>query len=349
MKKLISTVFSCALALLVFACHSENGGDSARFPLRQTNLSAAESGSVENPIILNLGYGSSKTNPRHIVASAFADWVHEETAGRVTIKLFPAEILGTDTQMTELLSIGNLDMCITAHGALATYEPKLAVLELPFLFDSPEKASHLLDGPVGQELAANLPSREIRLLAYWENGLRQITNNLHAVNSPADLQGLKIRGPENIMSLDIFRALGTRPVPLAFPQLYPSLSQHIVDGQENPLANIYAARFYEVQKYLALTNHKYESCPLIINEQRWQSLDAEVQAVLADGAVKFARQHRALVREEEAEILSELEARGMEISRPDLAPFVKVSGVVYEKYEKVFGKDLIDRIRAAVQ
>lgn len=365
MNKLITLLLICALAIPLMACRSDSGKEPEQNQSRQVEpakpataeeISPSENSFPSQPmsvleaeIKLKIGYGSPVTNPRHLVASAFADWVRGQTAGRVAIELFPEEILGSDSQMTKLVSIGTLDMCITAHGVLASYEPKLAALELPFLFDSPEKIGALLDGPIGQELAADLPAKGIRVLAYWENGFRQVTNNVRPINTPADLKGLKIRTPENAMTLAIFKALGANPSPLPFPELYPALAQGVFDGQENPIANIHAAKFYKVQKYLALTNHKYESCPMIVSEQVWQRLAPDIQAILSTGAVKFAREHRALVLEQEMELLAALEAQGMEITRPSLPPFVKASAGVYDEYENKLGKGLIDRIRNAVR
>ncbi len=135
-----------------------------------------EGEAAEKNVTLKLGYGAPTTNPRHIAAEQFAEWVNEQSGGSITIDLYPAEMLGTDRQMGEAVSMGTLDMSINAHGVIASYEPKLAALELPFLFSSPEKVDLVLDGPIGAELAADLPAQGIRVLAYWENGLRQISN-----------------------------------------------------------------------------------------------------------------------------------------------------------------------------
>ena len=155
-----------------------------------------ETGSADVKVTtLKLGYGAPTTNPRHIVAEKFAAEVAAKSNGTLKIDLYPAEMLGTDRQMGEAVSLGTLDMSINAHGVVAAYEPKLAAIELPFLFSSGEKIGPVLDGPIGMDLAKDLPKKGIRVLAYWENGLRQITNSKRAVNSPADLNGLKIRTP----------------------------------------------------------------------------------------------------------------------------------------------------------
>jgi TRAP-type transport system periplasmic protein len=299
--------------------------------------------------VLKLGYGAPTTNPRHAIAEQYAKWVGEQTKGKVNIQLFPAEMLGTDKQMTEAVSMGVQDMVITAQGVLATYEPKLAVVELPFLFKSADKVGKVLDGSVGEDLSKDLPKKGLRVLAFWENGLRHITNSKRPILKPEDLKGLKIRTPENKMTLSIFKALGANPAPLAFPELYLALSQGVFDGQENPVTNIHAAKFYEVQKFLSITNHKYESCPLVIGEKVWMNLPKNVQKVLKDGAIKFAKEHRALVLKSEVAMLTECEKNGMQVSRPDLSLFQNATKSVYAEWEPVFGKDLIKKVTDAAK
>lgn len=300
-------------------------------------------------ITLKLGYGQPTSNPRHITADKYAKWVNEQTKGKVKIELFPNETLGSDKQMTEMAANGTLDMVITAQGVLASYEPKLAGIGLPFLFDSMDKVGKVLDGPIGEELAKGLPAKGIRLLAYWDNGLRHITNSKRPIEQPADLKGMKIRTPEDKMTLSIFKALGANPAPLAFPELYLALSQGVFDGQENPIVNIHSSKFYEVQKYISITNHKYEACPLIISEKTWQKLPPDVQKVLKEGAVKFAAEHRKMDADNEGKLLADLEAKGMKVTKPNLAPFREATKAVYDEWVPVLGKDLMDRILAAAK
>jgi tripartite ATP-independent transporter DctP family solute receptor len=321
----------------------------SRLLVPATFVIAFSTAQAADPITLKLGYGQPTTNPRHIAADMFAKWVADQTKGQVKIRLFPNETLGSDKHMTEMAASGTLDMVITAPGVAASYEPKLAVFELPFLFSSMDKVGALLDGPIGDELAKNLPAKGIRILAYWDNGLRQITNSKRPIVVPEDLKGLKIRTPENRMTLDIFGALNANPAPLAFPELYLALSQGMFDGQENPVVNIYASKFYEVQKYISITNHKYETTPLIISEATWQKLAPEFQKVLKEGAVKFAAEHRRLNEENEKKDLADLEAKGMKVNRPDLNAFREATKSVYTKWVPVFGEDLINRVTAAVK
>jgi tripartite ATP-independent transporter DctP family solute receptor len=300
-------------------------------------------------ITLKLGYGQPTTSPRHQAAEKFAAWVAEQTGGRVKVRLFPNETLGPDKQMTEMVAAGTLDMTIASAGVVASYASRLAVFELPFLFASMDRVAAVLDGPVGDELAKDLPAKGLRLLGYWDNGFRQVTNGKRAIERPEDLKGLKLRTPDNRMTLDIFTTLGASPAPLAFPELYLALAQGMFDGQENPIVNIHSAKFYEVQRFLSITNHKYESTPLLVSERTWQKLPADVQRVLKEGGIRFAAEHRRLNQQNEAKDLAELQAKGMKVNRPDLKPFREATKGIYAKWTPVLGEDLVKKVAAAAQ
>ncbi|MBP2657747.1 MAG: DctP family transporter solute-binding subunit [Firmicutes bacterium] len=299
--------------------------------------------------VLRLGHGSPISSMRHELIQQYADWVYEQTNGRAKIEVFPNEILGSEKQMTQLVVDGTLDITIVLHGLAADYAPKLAAVELPFLFSSMDKVGALLDGPLGDELAKDMPAKGLRLLSYWDNGLRQISNNKLPIEKPEDLKGLKIRTPESKMTLSIFKTLGATPAPLAFNEVYLALADSRFDGQENPVVNIHMMKFNEVQKYLSITNHKYESNPMLMNEQAWQKLPPDIQKVLKEGAVKFAVESRRINQEAEGKALSELEAKGMKISRPDIGLFRESTKSVYDEWSAALGKELIDKVISAAK
>ena len=300
----------------------------------------------EKNYVFKLGYGGAVTNARHLAATQFAEWVAEESQGRIKIDLYPTEMLGTDAEMAEMCSMGNLDMTINAVGVVSNYEPKIAIFELPFLFSDYESVDRVLDSDFGISVLDSLPKRGLHPLAYWENGFRHVTNNVRAIVTPADLKGLKLRTPENPMTLAIFSALGARPSPLAFSELYLALSQGSFDGQENPIANIHASKFYEVQKYLSLTNHKYEALVFLVSEKVWNSMPADIQKIISDGAKKYAIVHRSMVRANEGDQIEDLKAKGMNVNTPDLVPFQAATASVYTEYEKKFGKEIISQVKA---
>jgi tripartite ATP-independent transporter DctP family solute receptor len=309
----------------------------------------AQGSSETKKMTLKLGFSSPESNPWYICAEQMAEEVYEKTDGNITIELFPSEILGSDKQMAEMVKMNTLDMQIAPQGVVANYEPKLAALELPFLFDSNEAVAKLLDGPMGEELAKDLPAKGIRILAYWENGLRQTTNNVRAITTPSDIEGMKIRTPDNKMTISIFEALGANPAPLAYSELYMALSQGVFDGQENPVVNIHASKLNEVQKYLSFTNHKYEGKPFIISEETWKKLSPEYQTILSDAARKYAVINRQMFADQDKKLRADLEAKGMKLNSPDLTPFREATASVYDEWKATLGEDLINRVVNAAQ
>ena len=304
---------------------------------------------AQQKMTLNLGHGAVPDNPRHIVALQFADYVKEKTNGRIAIVVHPSESLGSDRQMAEKVASGALDMSINSQGPIASYNTKLNVVGLPFLFSKPEQAYAVLDGEVGDQISKECIPSGFRILAYWDNGFRHITNSKRPIYVPKDLQGLKIRTPEDKMTISIFRALGANPQPLAFGELYMALSQGLFDGQENPIVNIYASKLYEVQKYLSLTNHKYETCPLIISEFTWKKLSKADQDLLLEAARKFATVHREMNNKANEDLLAELKKYGIQVNTADVAAMKAATASVYKEYEPIFGKDLINKVQEIAQ
>ena len=228
---------------------------------------------------LTLGHGAAPGNPRTVAAEAFAKMVSERTSGNVNIKIAGAEQLGSDVSMLTSLRTGALDLTANSQGAASGLVPELNALGLPFLFPNTEAAMKLLSGPVGEELNKKFAGVGMVVLDWWDNGIRHTTNSKRSINKPEDLKGLKIRTPADAMTVDIFQALGASTQQIAFGELYIALQQGVVDGQENPLANIQSAKLYEVNKYISLTGHKWESTPFLMSHH----LDEEGEASRARG------------------------------------------------------------------
>ena len=299
---------------------------------------------------IKLGHSDTTTNLLHVSLENFAAYVNEKSEGKVQVDIYAAEQLGSNAEMAEMIEQGFLDAMMMPQGQEASYAPKLNALGLPFLFASYDEVYAVLDSEIGDELVADLESRNMIQLAYWENGLRQVTNNKTAINGPEDFAGLKIRTPEDAMTLAIFNALGAAPSPLAFSELYLALQQGTFDGQENPVSNIYANNFQDVQKYIAITNHKYECKNMIFSLTTWNKLPEDVQALLKEAAVMFGNEHRQAIVDSAAEMLEELEAAGMEVSYPDSAALQEATASVYDDFyaENDWAEDLVTRIKETI-
>ncbi len=298
---------------------------------------------------LRLGHGAAPDNPRHLVAREFAEAVRERTGGRVDIEIHHSESLGSDSQMAEALMLGKLDISINSQGPIAAHAGELGVIGLPFLFSSPGQVYRVLDGEIGQELADPLERRNMKILAYWDNGFRHMTNNRRPVAAAADLQALRIRVPEDATTAAFFRALGAEPVTLAFGKVYEALQQDLVDGQENPLTNIYYSKLHEVQKYLSLTNHKYECCPLVISMRTWRILPEDIRAVLLEAAREFAVKHREMNNRLNGELLESLKKAGMLVNEADTAAMRAACAGVYAAFNNIYGREMVDRITASLK
>lgn len=295
---------------------------------------------------LRLGHGAVPDNPRHLVAREFARAVRERTGGRIAIEIHHSESLGSDSQMAESLMLGRLDLSINSQGPIAAYIEKLNVIGLPFLFSRPEQAHAVLDGDIGAEIAKPLERKNMKILAYWDNGFRQMTNNRRPITVVEDLRDLRMRTPEDRLTVALFRALGAEPAPLAFGKLHEALREDLFDGQENPITNIYYSNLYEVQKYLSITNHKYECCPLVISMRTCRELPPDLQRTLQETAREYAVRPREANNRANAELLDKMADLGMEVNHADVETLRARSGEVYRQFEPVFGKDLVDRVSA---
>ena len=283
-------------------------------------------------IKMTLGHGAAVGNPRHEAAVKFAEELKAKTGGRIQVQVAPSAQLGDDAAMVTALRTGALDFSANSQGAVANVVPEYAAFGMPFLFSSPAAAFKLLDGPLGKELADKSAAKGLVLLGTWDNGIRQMTNSKHPITKVEDMKGLKMRVPPDATLVDIMTALGAEAQQIKFSELYVALQQGVVDGQENPLVNISASKLYEVQKYLALTNHQFQMTPFLMSKRSWDRLsDADRKAVREAAADATALQ-RKLSREADEKLLTDLKAKGVQVTTVDKAAFAKATASVDEKW-----------------
>ncbi len=301
----------------------------------------------------------TSTQPDHIYNKAvekFAQIVKDKTGGEVEIQLFPAAQLGSERDMVEGLQLGSLEMTLTSTGPLGNFVPQVKLFNLPFLFKDRKSCYAVLDGKTGTDIANLFQKVGIRSLGWFENGFRNITNSKRPIEKPADLKGLKIRVMEDDVFILTMKALGASPLPMAFGELYTALEQKTVDAQENPLAVIYSSRFFEVQKYLAMTGHFYSPAMLLVSEQAWKKLTPEQQKIFSEAAATARDYERKLSLEADQNLEAKLKEAGMEITHPDKKPFIEAVQVVYQNPKVIKaigggnadeGKRLIEAAKAA--
>ncbi len=302
--------------------------------------------SQEKQVVLKLGHAVAPEHPYHLGAVRYSDLVAQRTKSKVKIDVYPSTQLGNERDMVEGLQLGTIDLVVTSTGPLGGFVPRMFVVDLPFLFRDREHAYKVLDGPIGRELLDAFSAKGIKGLAFWENGFRQMTNSVRPIEKPEDLRGIKIRTMENKVHLSAFRAFGASPTPMAWSEVYTALQQKTIDAQENPIAIIYFQKIYEVQKYLALTDHFYSPTPLLMSLKGFNNLPKNIQKIMLDTAMECATFERNLLRDNEAKQLAEIKAKGMQVTLPNKKPFQDAVVPVYKEFESQFGKETIDRIIA---
>ena len=285
-------------------------------------------------VTLTLGHGAAPGNPRTLAAEAFAKMVSERTGGAVAIKIAGSEQLGSDVAMLTSLRTGALDLTANSQGAASGLVPELSVLGLPFLFKDAEAASRALNGPIGDELVKKFAAVGMVPLDWWDNGIRHITNSKRSINAPADLKGLKIRTPADAMTVDIFQALGAATQQIAFGELYIALQQGVVDGQENPLANISSAKLHEVNKFITLSGHKWESTPFFMSQIAQRKVKAPEIEIIKAAAKEAGVLQRRLMVETDMKLLADYKANAaVVVNEPDRAAFQAATASVVEKWK----------------
>jgi len=340
-----------ALALVLTACGGGSGSSSSGSGTSSSGSQASGSdgtgGSSSSgggePIVLKFGHVLAPDHPYNLAAEKFKEILESTAPEPVEVEIYHSAQLGSERDLTEGLQLGSIDLAIVP-GTIGLFEPLMKVLDLPYIFRDRDHAYKVLDGEIGQQLASKLPEKNLRLLAYWENGFRHITNNKRPIQKPEDLEGIKIRVPENTTYVDTFNNWKANVVTMAFGELYTALQQGTVDGQENPLALIATNKFYETQKYLSLTGHFYGPAQLLISEVTWKKLSPAMQEAVQKAAIEARDYERQLLIDREAEYLQQLKNEGMEVNEVDIDAFMESVKPVWDKYRAEFG-DIIDQIQ----
>ncbi len=294
-----------------------------------------------------VGHTLSPDSHYAVGAQAFISTLEELSGGAFTGEEAPAGQLGGERDMIEGLQIGSMDVVITSTGPLGNFVPQVYALDLPFLFRDYDHARAVLDGEIGQELLDQIGENQLVGLAWSENGFRHVTNSQRPVNTPADLDGLKLRTMENRVHMEAFSGMGAAPTPMAFPELFTALQQGVVDGQENPVTVIVASKFWEVQNHVSLTGHVYSPAVVLASPVLWDGLSDEEKGWFQEAADASAAATRAEVNRLEEEGVALLIENGMSVvTEIDKAPFSALAQPAYAVYTDQYGTELVERIQA---
>ncbi len=300
---------------------------------------------------INAGIGLNDKSAQYKSLEFFKELVEENSDGQIEVNLYHSSQLGDDREMMEALQMGVQEMTCPSTAPIAPFVNGFKVFDLPFLFPTHEAADYVLDGPVGQDLLKQLEDIGIVGLAFWENGYRQLTNSQTAVESPADVEGLKIRTMENPMHLAAWEEMGANPTPMAFGELFSAMQQGVVDGQENPWGTIYLQNFFEVQDYTTNTGHVYSPFVLMVSKQFYDKLPSDLQDVVYEAAQEAKDHNRRTNRAMNAEYLEELkDVMNVTILTPEQkAAFQEAVQPVYDQFKDEIGADLVEEVQAQVE
>ncbi len=307
----------------------------AAFLLCQLGWSIADAQVIQMRVALHI----DEKHPVYLGAKEMAAKVEERTKGQVKMTLYPNNALGSPPEMAEQVALGTLDMSLNTQGQLENHVKASAVAQLPFIFDDYAHAHRTMDGPAMQWLAPQFEKAGLIYLANWEWGFRNLTNNKRPIMKPEDIKGLKIRVPPEFHLQALFESLGAVVTQIAWPETYMALAQNVVDGQENPLNAIYYAKFYEVQKHVALTRHAYSCLIPIVSTKTWAKLNAEQKQILKEEAKRSGDWVRKALNDEETDLIGKFEKAGLQVTRPDLKPFRAAIASANEKIYKRYGED----------
>lgn len=298
---------------------------------------------------MKFAHYAEETHPGHLAAKQFAAKVEERTQGKVKITIYPANVLGSPPEQCEQVRLGAIDMTLPTQGALDKYVKAFSVVMLPFVYDDYDHVYRTLDGPSMDWFSPLAEKEGFIVLSNWEWGFRNLTNNKRAINKPEDVKGLKIRTPPEIQLQAAMEALGGIVTKIAFPEVYMALAQNVVDGEENPIAVIYHNKFYEVQKHLALTRHVYNNMVHVVSAKSWAKLTAEQRKIFREESKSAGAYMRKAIVAEEADQIAKMEKAGMQVTRPNLAPFRAAMTPAYERIGKYAGEDNVKKFMKYVE
>ena len=264
--------------------------------------------------IIRFGHLNNPDHPVSMGVKKFAELVAAKSGGKLQVKEFPSNQLGTEQQQTSALQGGVQEMQAPATTSLVGIVKDYGVIDFPFTVSNHAQAFALLDGPLGKALLEKLPEKGLVGLAYWDLGFRNVTNSKRPITKPEDLDGLKLRVIPNPVFLDTFKAFKANPVPMSFSELYTALETKTVDGQENPYAVILSNKFFEVQKFVSGTNHVYGTNIILISRKFWDRLSPAEQKILQDAALEARDYQRQVSRAAAESAVGELQAKGMQFN-----------------------------------
>jgi tripartite ATP-independent transporter DctP family solute receptor len=299
--------------------------------------------------VIRIGTTVASDHPENQGARKIKELVEARSNGELEVQVFTDSQIGDQRTMVENLRLGVQEMTWVTVGFFGSYEPILNVVESGYLFRDSAHSYKVFDGPFGDEIRSLVEKHGVKLLGFYEAGMRHVTNSKRPIVTPADLNGLKIRTPQAKYHLNTLRLMGANPVAMPFSEVYTAVQQHVVDGQENPVSNIYNSKIYEVNKFISLTGHLHLTHMVLYSNRLYSRLSPEHQKILTDAVKESQEIQRAAVRADDSRLLDVMKKAGAQVNEADRAAFRAAVLPLRDEAVKEFGpkaKQWIDMIEA---
>jgi C4-dicarboxylate-binding protein DctP len=298
------------------------------------------------PIVIKFSHVVAENTPKGQAALKFKELAEQKLAGKVEVQVFPSSQLFGDGKELEAVLLGDVQLIAPSLSKFDRYTKKLALYDLPFLFDDIQAVDRFQSGKHGQDLLKSMTGRGLLGLAYWHNGMKQLSTNKDKLTRPADVSGLKFRIQASDVLEAQFRALNANPQKMAFSEVYQALQTGVVDGQENTWSNIYSQKFHEVQATIAETNHGVLDYMVVTNAKWWDKLPSDVKKGLSEAMAEATVYGNGLankINEDNRKLVSDAgKAKIQKLTKEDTAVWRKAMEPVWKKFEGGIGRDLIE-------
>jgi len=282
-------------------------------------------------LVLKFGHVGKPGSLFDMCANEFAKRANAALGDKAEVQVFGSSQLGKDNELLQKIKLGQVTFSLPS-SVMSSVSDQFGVFEMPYIIKDRDHMKRVEGALMDSVLQPAAKAKGYRILALWENGFRHITNNVRPINKPEDLAGIKLRTPKGAWRVKMFKAYGANPSPMAFSEVFTALKTGVIDGQENPYAQIASAKFQEVQKYLSITGHVYTPGYVVVSEEHFSKLPADVQQIVA----KVAQETQAYVYETaaklETDLLAELKAGGIEVNTADKDAFITASKPIYDEF-----------------
>lgn len=310
------------------------------------SLSMIASSAFADKIILKYGHVGKPGSLFEASVEEFAKRANAKLGDKAEVQVFGSSQLGKDKELLQKLKLGQITFSLPS-SVMSSVADEFGVFEMPYIIKDREHMKRV-QGAIGESvLQKAVNNKGYQILAYWENGFRHITNNTRPINTPEDLKGVKLRTPKGAWRVKMFKLYGANPTPMAFSEVFTALKTNVIDGQENPYAQIWSAKFQEVQKYLSITGHVYTPAYVLVSKEHFAKLPEDVQKILMETAQETQAFVYDLAAQLETDLLQNLKDGGITVNTADKDAFIAASKPIYSEFSTSIegGADLIKTVQ----